>query len=107
MCGLAFLTLKVCFPNLYNIVRKKSATVKSVLSSRPLNIAFRRSVVGVNLDAWHALVAMVMNVQLTTQSDSFCWGLHQHGRFSVHSMYAALMVAQAVPSNMLIWKLKL
>src|SRR5438105_157136 len=74
-------TSKECFPTIYNIVRKKNATIKSVLSSRPLNVVFRRSLVGVNLHAWHTLVAMVMNVQLTDQSDSFIWGLHQHGRF--------------------------
>ena len=83
--------LKDCFPNVYNIVRKKSATVKSVLSVSPLNVAFRRSLVGVNLQAWHAIVAMVLNVQLTNQRDSFIWGLHQHGRFSVRSMYSALI----------------
>src|SRR5438128_1787841 len=63
--------LKEIFPTIYNIVRKKSTTVKSVLSSSPLNVAFRKSLVGVNLQVWHTLVAMVMNVQLTTQSDSF------------------------------------
>ena len=42
-------SLKDCFPSLYSIVRKKSATVKSVLSSTPLNVAFRRSLVVANL----------------------------------------------------------
>ena len=69
-------TLKDCFPSLYNIVGKKGATVKRVLPSRPLNVVFRRSLVRVNLQAWQALVAMVMNVQLTNQNDSFWWDLH-------------------------------
>ena len=64
-------TLKDCFLNVYNIVRKKSVTVKSVLSLGPLNVAFRRSLVGVNLEAWHAIVAMIVNMQLTNQNDSF------------------------------------
>ena len=38
-------------PSIYSIVTKKSATVKSVLSSTPLNVFFRRSLVGVNLQA--------------------------------------------------------
>jgi hypothetical protein len=43
--------LKTIFSTLYNIVRKKSASVISVLSTRPLNVAFRRSLMGVNLQA--------------------------------------------------------
>ena len=66
--------LKDYFPNVYNIVRKKSVTVKDVLSLAPLNVAFRRSLVGVNLQAWHAIVAMVINVQLTNQRDTFIGG---------------------------------
>ena len=99
--------LKDSFPNVYNVVRKKSATVKTVLSSSPLNVAFRRSLVGVNLQAWHAIVAMVMNVHLTNQGDSFVWGLHQNGRFSVHSMYTVLIVSQASLCCKQIWRLKL
>jgi hypothetical protein len=57
--------LKSIFPVLYNIVRKKSAYVRMVLSTIPLNVAFRRSIVGVNLQAWHDVVAMVVGVQLT------------------------------------------
>ena len=41
--------LKSLFHALYNIVRKKSAYVRTVLSTTPLNMAFRRSLVGVNL----------------------------------------------------------
>ena len=42
----------------------------------PLNVAFKRSLIGVNLQAWHGVVAMVANVQLTNQRDRFVWGLH-------------------------------
>ena len=73
----------------------------------PLNVAFRRSLVGVNLQAWHDVVAMVANVQLTNQRDRFVWGLHQNRLFSVKSMYRALLIAKVVPYNTLIWKLKL
>jgi hypothetical protein len=37
---------KTLFPSLYNIVRKKSVTVRTVLSTTPLNVAFRRSLMG-------------------------------------------------------------
>jgi hypothetical protein len=37
------------YSSLYNIVRKKSVTVTTVLRSNPLNVAFRRSLVGNNL----------------------------------------------------------
>ena len=73
----------------------------------PLNLAFRRSLVGVNLQAWHNVVVMVVNVQLTNQRDRFVWGLHQNELFSVKSMYSALLTAEAAPHNTFIWKLKL
>jgi len=63
--------LKSLFPALYNIVRRKNAYVRSVLSMTPLNIAFRRSLMGVNLQTWHNVVAMMANVQLTNQRDRF------------------------------------
>ena len=40
---------KYLYPNLYAIVRKKKATVSDVFRTTPLNVAFRRSLVGNNL----------------------------------------------------------
>ena len=54
--------LKSLFPALYNIVKRKGAYVRTVLSMTPLNLAFRRSMVGVNLQAWHDVVAIVVDV---------------------------------------------
>jgi hypothetical protein len=99
--------LKSLFPALYNIVRKKSASVRSILSTIPLNVAFRRSLTDVNLQAWHNVVVMMANIQLTNQKDRFVWGLHQNGLFSVKSMYRALLGTQAIPYNTFIRKLKL
>ena len=99
--------LKSLFPALYNIIRRKGVSVRTVLSMTPLNVAFRRSVVGVNLQALHEVVAMVADVQLTNQRDRFVWGLHQNGFFSVKSMYRALLGSEAIPCNTLIWNLKL
>jgi hypothetical protein len=99
--------LKSLFPALYNIVRKKSASVRTVFSTTPLNVAFRRSLVGGNLQAWYEVVAMVADAQLINHRDRFVWGLHQNGLFSVKSMYRAVLTVQAIPYNTLIWKLKL
>ena len=78
-----------------------------MLSITLLNVAFRRSLVGVNLQTWHEVVAMVADVQLTNQRDRFVWGLHQNGLFSVKSMYRAVLGVEAIPYNTLTWKLKL
>jgi hypothetical protein len=99
--------LKLLFPALYNIVRRKSASVSSVLSTTPLNVTFRRSLMGANLQAWYNVVAMVANVQLTNQRDRFVWGYTRMGAFSVKSMYRDLLGVQAIPYNTFIWKLKL
>jgi hypothetical protein len=79
------------YPSLYNIVRKKSATMTTVLRSNPLNVAFRRSLVSNNLHAWHHLVAKIVNVQLTDQRDTFMWYVKQNGQFTIRSMYNALI----------------
>jgi len=99
--------LKNQYPALYNIVRKKSVLVSSVLSSIPLNVFFRRSLVANNLLSWHQLVARVMDIQLQDQSDSFVWSLQQNGLFSVRSMYRAITITNIIPHNHIIWKLKL
>ena len=99
--------LKNQYPTLYNIARKKSALVSHVLSSTPLNVSFRRSLVANNLLLWHQLVARVMDIQLQDQSDTFVWSLHQNGFFSVRSMYRAITTTNIIPHNHIIWKLKL
>jgi len=66
--------LKSLFPALYNIIRRKDVSVRTVLSMTPLNVAFRRSLVGVNLQAWHEVVAMVADVQLQTRGIVLCGG---------------------------------
>ena len=40
------------FPDLYSIVRRRNQTVASALNSTPLNIAFRRAIVGDKLRQW-------------------------------------------------------
>ena len=56
---------KVQYPSLYNLVCKKSDTVANVFETIPLNISFRRALVGHNLVSWHSLVSHLVNIQLT------------------------------------------
>ena len=95
------------FPRLYNLVRRKHDTVQQVISSIPLNVSFRRNLIGRNLDDWQELVYLTSNVQITDSPDRCIWSLHKSGQFSVHSMYAALMDEISLPINKPLWKLKI
>jgi hypothetical protein len=59
------------YPSLYNIVRRKSDTVQSVLSTVPPNVSFRRFLTGNNLILWNNLVRRIMYVHLNDQKDVF------------------------------------
>jgi hypothetical protein len=78
-----------------------------VLNTNPLNVSFRRHLVGNNLIAWQTIVAMVSDVQLTGQKDRFRWVVQQDGKFTVRSTYRVLAVPNGIPHNHIIWKLKL
>jgi hypothetical protein len=70
-------------------------------------VAFRRSLVGNNLQAWHHLVAKLASVQLIDQRDQFIWSLKQNGQFTIRSMYNSLIAQLPAPQKNVIWKLKL
>ena len=53
----------------------------------PLNISFRKALVGDKMTAWNKLVAKITNTQLSNGRDIFTWDLHNDGHFSVQSMY--------------------
>uniref|UniRef100_A0A453ELS0 Reverse transcriptase zinc-binding domain-containing protein n=1 Tax=Aegilops tauschii subsp. strangulata TaxID=200361 RepID=A0A453ELS0_AEGTS len=61
--------LALQYPSLYNIVQRKEDYVATVLNSVPLNIQFRRSLVGERWNAWLHLVRRLMDVQLSDQAD--------------------------------------
>lgn len=65
------------YPNLYNIVRRKHATIACVLNTTPLNVSFRRSVIGNKLLEWLNLVSDVSHVILQRGRDKFQLGLHK------------------------------
>jgi hypothetical protein len=93
--------------SLYNIARRKSDTVEKVLSGIPLNVSFRRQLAGNNLVIWYNLVHRISRVHLNNQDDRFWCNLHQNDKFTIHSMYLALISNGAIIRNTLIWKWKI
>jgi hypothetical protein len=71
--------------SLYKIVRKKNMSVAQVLSTTPLNVSFRRVLVGDSWDKWLELVGNVLLVNLNDRKDSFIWTANKN--FSVKNMY--------------------
>ena len=57
--------LALQYPSLYSIVQRREAYVATVLQSVPLNIQFRRTIVGNRWEAWLHLVSRLMEVQLS------------------------------------------
>ena len=98
--------LGVRFPALFNIVRRKHDSVATVLSSIPLNVSFRRALVGNNLRSWNHIVSSLHDVKLQAGRDVFVWTLHSSGQFSVRSFYAAL-ISNGVRVSQEIWKTKI
>ena len=84
-------TQKFQYPNVFNIVRKKHATMVEVLSTNPLNVSFRRALVGNKLIEWHSLVWKQVHVNLNEGMDLFMWNLHKKGLITVKSMYKHLV----------------
>jgi hypothetical protein len=100
-------TLGDKFPSLYRLARKKHTSVVEVFSTIPLNISFRRGLIGENLVRWHNLVTLVANTNLDEEADKFRWSLHQNNMFSVQSMYNVLIGNTQVRQDTTIWKLKI
>lgn len=88
---------------LYNIARRKHATIVVVFSTIPLNISFRRGLVENNLLAWYHLVSRTANTRLNNTDDIFRWNLHQNGIFSVHSIYNAMICNGNVRQNKVLY----
>jgi hypothetical protein len=86
-------TLREQYPALYAIVRHKGDTIAHVMESNPPNVTFRRSLIGPRLVSWEALLQRLANIQLTNGKDEFRWNLHENGKFSVASMYNAMIVS--------------
>jgi hypothetical protein len=103
-------TLCEQYPALYSIVHHKGDTIAKVMETSPPNVTFRRDLSGQRLVSWNALLQRLANIQLQPGHDEFCWNLHENGKFSIASMYNALILPD-VPikkiSNNKLWKLKI
>jgi hypothetical protein len=97
--------LKDKFLSLFNIVRRKQDLMASVLASVPLNIFFRRNLVGRNLRDWHRIVASLQDMNLQGERDVFVWSLHSSSTFSVSSVYTAL-INNGIRVSQDIWQIK-
>jgi hypothetical protein len=95
----------VRYPNLYRLVRKKNMSVAQVLSTTPLNVSFRRAIVGDNWDNWLSLVGSVLTMNLNDRKDSFIWTANK--KFSVKNMYNDIVLRAGTPVNCWAWKAKI
>jgi hypothetical protein len=77
---------------MYNILRYKTDTLAEVMGSSSPTIMFRRNFVGPRIASLNALIQRMAFVQLTQGSDMFSrWNLNENGKFSMDSMYKALI----------------
>jgi len=100
------MSFKDRYPSLYNIVRDPHATVTKIMASQPLNISFRRTLLGPKLRDWSNLVAQIAPFNLVDGSDSFRWNLTKSGLFTVRSMYLHLINTHTPFRHKKIWKIK-
>ena len=62
------------YPSLYKIVHQKNVLVYDVFQGAPpLNMSFRRVLVGDRWDAWSQLCLRLMDITLIDNNDSFVW----------------------------------
>lgn len=95
------------YPAFYNLVLKKDASVDQVMSTRPLNVSFRRGIKGDLLHQWLDLVVKVLGVFLNGGKDIFIWNLSAKGNFTIISMYKSLILRGIIPLRCTIWKIKI
>ena len=83
----------------------KDDTVATIMRSTPLNISFRRPIIGPKLHAWNELILRIANLQLSSQKDIFRGNLNKSGLFTVKSFYGALISNFQVPIRNLFGKI--
>uniref|UniRef100_A0A8I6YHX2 Reverse transcriptase zinc-binding domain-containing protein n=1 Tax=Hordeum vulgare subsp. vulgare TaxID=112509 RepID=A0A8I6YHX2_HORVV len=98
--------LALQYPQLYNIAQRKQTSVAVVLRETPLNIQFRRALIGNRWVRWLHLVRRLMDITLSDCLDSIRWRLTTNGTFSVKSMYDHIIDSSPIPKSMNIWKVK-
>lgn len=95
------------YPSLYLLTRNKHARVSDVPGNVPLNVPFRRALVGDNLNACYKLVCKVVLFNLSNSPDIFRLEANGKRVFPMSSMYKALMYRNVVPRKSIIWKLRI
>ena len=71
-------------------------------------MTFRRDLIGPRLASWNELLHRLALVHLSQGSDEFRWNLTENGKFSLSSMYKALIQpVEPVLNNKSIWKMKI
>jgi hypothetical protein len=77
---------------LYNIVRQKADTLAMVMQNSPLEVTFKRDLVGPGLASWNALLQRLEMVQLSQDPMiEIRWNLKESGKFYVDSMYNTMI----------------
>ena len=99
--------LALQYPTLYNIVYRKEGLVAAFLGASPLNIQFRKALLGDKWTKWIHLVSKLMLINLTHMLDLFQWRLTTNGIFTIKSMYADLMDSGPILRRKDIWKTKI
>ena len=70
-------------------------------------MTFRHSLLGQRLVLWNMLLQRLSTIQLSDEPDEFRWNLQESGKFTVDSMYRALVRPNIpVDNNKKIWKMK-
>jgi hypothetical protein len=77
-------------------------SVAQVLSTTPLNISFRRALVGELWEDWLDLVGKVMVVSLTEHRDCFLWTTNR--AFSVKNLYNDIILRAGARAICWAWK---
>uniref|UniRef100_A0A453CEQ8 Reverse transcriptase zinc-binding domain-containing protein n=1 Tax=Aegilops tauschii subsp. strangulata TaxID=200361 RepID=A0A453CEQ8_AEGTS len=78
----------------------------TVFQTIPLNIQFRRALVGERWNAWLHLVRRLIDVQLSDQPNWMQCTLTKNGVFTVKSFYMDLINSGPIPRSLHIWKIK-
>lgn len=97
--------LKTQYPIIYNISHRKQMKIVEVLCTTPVNVTFRRAIVGNKPTEWHNLVARVANLNLQHASNVFVWFCIRMV-FFVYSMYR-FVVNNGIQVSQIVWKLKI
>uniref|UniRef100_A0A8I6YB20 Reverse transcriptase zinc-binding domain-containing protein n=1 Tax=Hordeum vulgare subsp. vulgare TaxID=112509 RepID=A0A8I6YB20_HORVV len=98
--------LALQYPQLYNIAQRRQTIVAAVLRETPLNIQFRRSLIGNRWVRWLHLVRRLMDVSLSDDPDMIVWKLTSNDTFSVKSMYDHVIDSALIPKSSHIWNVK-